>query len=166
MVPPTGPEPPIFREFRDLLGNDVPLQTLGRFEFYEAARDKIRHLLLLPGAKVYANILLTIGVVPPPAGKRVMQKLTTHRQNHAVSKGIGRASSKQYIGRVYHSGESTFRRKVLKRLITGVVVFCMVLGLGSMAFAQTGKYPLISGLRTISWRQRLAPRTSSRLQLG
>ncbi|NLJ86710.1 MAG: hypothetical protein GX322_09755 [Firmicutes bacterium] len=27
----------------------------------------------------------------------------------------------------------------MKRLITGVVVFCMVLGLGSMAFAQTGE---------------------------
>jgi len=69
MVPPTGPEPPIFREFRDLLGNDVPLQTLGRFEFYEAARGQDTALVVATGEqRVYANILLTIGVVPPPAG--------------------------------------------------------------------------------------------------
>jgi L-fucose mutarotase len=65
MVPDTGGEPPIFAEFRALLPG-VELQTLGRFEFYDAARSPELALVIATGERrVYANILLTIGVVPP-----------------------------------------------------------------------------------------------------
>ncbi len=67
MVPEKGPEPAIFAEFRSVLGKGVPLQTLGRFQFYDAARDRNTTLVIATGEqRIYANILLTIGVVPPP----------------------------------------------------------------------------------------------------
>jgi L-fucose mutarotase len=65
MVPESGDEPAIFREFRELLPG-VALQPLGRFEFYDAARGPELALVIATGERrVYANILLTIGVVPP-----------------------------------------------------------------------------------------------------
>lgn len=66
MVPDSGPEPSIFAEFRELLP-DTPLQSLGRFPFYEAAREPRCALVIATGEqRVYANLLLTVGVVPPP----------------------------------------------------------------------------------------------------
>ena len=66
MVPEEGPEPQIFTEFRELLGTEIPLQTLGRFEFYEVAREQDIALVVATGEqRVYANVLLTIGVIPP-----------------------------------------------------------------------------------------------------
>ncbi len=65
MVPDTGDEPPIFAEFRALLP-DMELQQLGRFPFYDAARSPDLALVIATGEqRVYANIMLTIGVVPP-----------------------------------------------------------------------------------------------------
>ncbi len=65
MLPDTGAEPAIFTEFRSILGS-VELQNLGRFPFYEAARSPDLALVIATGERrVYANILLTIGVVPP-----------------------------------------------------------------------------------------------------
>ena len=62
---PDGAEPPIFTEFRSLL--PVPLQPLDRFAFYAAARDESLALLIATGEqRIYANILLTIGVIAPP----------------------------------------------------------------------------------------------------
>jgi L-fucose mutarotase len=67
MVPPEGPEPPIFAEFRELLGDGITLQPLGRFEFYDTARGPDTALVIATGEqRVWSNILLTIGVVPPP----------------------------------------------------------------------------------------------------
>ncbi len=67
MVPAEGPEPAIFAEFRNVLGPSLPLKTLGRFPFYDAARDRNTTLVIATGEqRIYANILLTIGVVPPP----------------------------------------------------------------------------------------------------
>ncbi len=67
MTPEKGPEPAIFTEFRQVLGKDLPLQPLGRFQFYDAARDRNTTLVIATGEqRIYANILLTIGVVPPP----------------------------------------------------------------------------------------------------
>lgn len=67
MIPASGPEPAIFAEFRNVLGKALPLQTLGRFEFYEAARQRHTSLVIATGEqRIYANLLLTIGVVPPP----------------------------------------------------------------------------------------------------
>jgi L-fucose mutarotase len=66
MVPAEGPEPAIFTEFRNVLGKSLPLQPLGRFQFYDAARDRNTTLVIGTGEqRIYANILLTIGVVKP-----------------------------------------------------------------------------------------------------
>jgi len=68
MVPESGPEPPIFASFRSILPQGVPLQPLGRYAFYEAARSPNVALVLATGEqRIYANILVTIGVVPPDA---------------------------------------------------------------------------------------------------
>jgi L-fucose mutarotase len=65
MVPDSGREPSIFGDFRALLPG-LELQTLGRFPFYDAARDSNLALVIATGEqRVYANILLTIGVVAP-----------------------------------------------------------------------------------------------------
>ncbi|PJF39342.1 MAG: RbsD or FucU transport [Phototrophicales bacterium] len=67
MIPDDGSEPPIFSEFRDLLPG-LALSTLGRFEFYDHAKTSDVSLVIATGEqRIYANILLTIGVVPPPA---------------------------------------------------------------------------------------------------
>jgi L-fucose mutarotase len=66
MMPAEGSEPPIFAEFRELLGG-LGLRPVGRFDFYEAARRSDTALVIATGEqRIYANILLTIGVVPPP----------------------------------------------------------------------------------------------------
>jgi L-fucose mutarotase len=65
MVPDTGDEPPIFGEFRSLLGG-LELYILRRFEFYDAARSPDLALVIATGERrIYGNILLTIGVVLP-----------------------------------------------------------------------------------------------------
>jgi L-fucose mutarotase len=64
IVPDSGPEPPIFAEYRSLLPDDVELQTLTRFPFYEAAKSPNTALVIATGEqRTYACILLTIGVV-------------------------------------------------------------------------------------------------------
>jgi len=66
MQPAEGPEPPIFQSFRQVLPAGIPLQPLERFAFYEAARGADTALVIATGEqRIYANILLTIGVVPP-----------------------------------------------------------------------------------------------------
>ncbi|MBA2719148.1 MAG: RbsD or FucU transport [Chloroflexi bacterium] len=65
MVPDTGEEPRIFSEFREILP-DIPLERLGRLPFYEAARGPDLALAISTGdQRIYANLLLTIGVVMP-----------------------------------------------------------------------------------------------------
>ena len=67
MLPETGKEPPIFDAFRGVL-DGLPLQPLGRFSFYEAGRNCDVALVIATGEqRIYANILLTIGVVPQDA---------------------------------------------------------------------------------------------------
>ncbi|MBC7236780.1 MAG: RbsD or FucU transport [Chloroflexi bacterium] len=68
MMPDDGREPPIFARFREVLGEGIPLQPLGRFAFYDAARSCDVALVIATGEqRIYANILLTVGVVPPDA---------------------------------------------------------------------------------------------------
>jgi L-fucose mutarotase len=65
MIPATGDEPPIFEEFRRLLPG-LELTPLARFDFYDAARGPDLALAIATGERrVYANLLLTIGVVQP-----------------------------------------------------------------------------------------------------
>ena len=77
MVPDSGPEPPIFAEFRRLLagattaaGTGPPgpleLSRLGRQSFYDAAASPDVAVAVATGERrIYANLLLTIGVVDP-----------------------------------------------------------------------------------------------------
>ncbi|MEU6806879.1 RbsD/FucU domain-containing protein [Streptomyces neyagawaensis] len=63
MVPPEGePEPPAIAEYRSMLA-PVEVGTLGRFEFYDAARSPDLALAVVTAdTRTYANLLLTIGV--------------------------------------------------------------------------------------------------------
>jgi L-fucose mutarotase len=66
MMPSEGGEPPVFAEFRAILGAKMPLSPLERFAFYDAARHLDTVLVIASGEqRLYANLLLTIGVVPP-----------------------------------------------------------------------------------------------------
>ena len=65
MTPDDGNDPAIFEDFRTLLG-DTELERLGRFPFYDAARGPDVALAIATGEqRLYANLLLTIGVVSP-----------------------------------------------------------------------------------------------------
>ena len=64
-APPEVEKPAIYLEFEALLVN-VPEERLDRFAFYDAARSPQTALVIATGERrVYANILLTIGVIPP-----------------------------------------------------------------------------------------------------
>ncbi len=65
MLPDEDREPSIFSDFRRLLP-ELQLEPLKRFEFYDAARGPDLALAIATGERrTYANILLTIGIVPP-----------------------------------------------------------------------------------------------------
>jgi L-fucose mutarotase len=66
MQPASGDEPSIFADFRRMLPESVELKLLGRFEFYDVAREHDTALVIATGEqRIYANILLTVGVVMP-----------------------------------------------------------------------------------------------------
>lgn len=66
MMPADGVEAPIFASFRKVLPGNVKLEALERFAFYDAARSGNVCLVIATGEqRIYANVLLTIGVVPP-----------------------------------------------------------------------------------------------------
>ncbi|MHB1354392.1 MAG: RbsD/FucU family protein [Anaerolineae bacterium] len=68
MMPASGIEAPIFNAFRQCLPSELELGFLERFAFYEAARSRDVCLVIATGEqRIYANILLTIGVVAPDA---------------------------------------------------------------------------------------------------
>jgi L-fucose mutarotase len=70
MLPAGGATPEIQRAFRKLLPEQVPVNGLGRSEFYQEAKSGDTALVIATGEqRVYANILLVIGVVPPAQGK-------------------------------------------------------------------------------------------------
>jgi L-fucose mutarotase len=65
MIPDDASEPAIFKEFRELMPG-IELEKLDRFAFYDKARESDVSLVIATGEqRVYANILLVIGVVPP-----------------------------------------------------------------------------------------------------
>ena len=62
MLPEDGSTPEIFSEFHELLGG-MELSGLGRFEFYDACcSEKLRVAISTGEKRVFANILLTVGV--------------------------------------------------------------------------------------------------------
>jgi L-fucose mutarotase len=66
MVPPEGPEPEIHAAVRRLLPPEVPLTRRGRTEYYEEVRSPDTALVIATAEqRVWANVLLTIGVVKP-----------------------------------------------------------------------------------------------------
>jgi L-fucose mutarotase len=62
-------DPPIWNEFRSILtsaGHDGKLDQIERFDFYRAGAAETVALTVATGEqRIYANILLTIGVVMP-----------------------------------------------------------------------------------------------------
>ena len=81
MVPDVGAEPAIFAEFRSILEDATTwtppgsaptkgLTTMDRFAFYAAASQHDVAIVVATGERrVYANLLLTIGVVDPDTGE-------------------------------------------------------------------------------------------------
>lgn len=70
MGPGSNLVPSVYKDFRRILPKTIALERLGRFEFYDAAAGGDVALAIATGEqRVYANILLTIGVIPPPNGK-------------------------------------------------------------------------------------------------
>ncbi len=67
MEPENGTEPSVYSDFRAML-EGMELTRLSRFEFYEEASAPDTCLQIVTGEqRLYANILLTIGVVQRPA---------------------------------------------------------------------------------------------------
>jgi L-fucose mutarotase len=63
MATDSGEEPDIYGRFRELLP-EIPLQPLGRADFYGTARGPELAVAVATGEqRLYANILLTLGVV-------------------------------------------------------------------------------------------------------
>jgi L-fucose mutarotase len=66
MQPDDGSRPSAFGRYRQLLGDDLPLQTLGRLEFYAVCREPDLAACVATGDdRLYANVLLTIGFIEP-----------------------------------------------------------------------------------------------------
>jgi L-fucose mutarotase len=66
MRPDDGSTPPVFARYRELLGRALPLQSLGRHEFYAACREPDLAVCVATGdGRLYANVLLTIGFIQP-----------------------------------------------------------------------------------------------------
>jgi L-fucose mutarotase len=64
MIMDDGNEPSIGSDFRQILDDDVPLQSLGRLDFYKASGESSISLVIASGEqRLYANIILTVGVV-------------------------------------------------------------------------------------------------------
>ena len=65
MITDSGAEPDIYADFRRLLPG-MALTATERFQFYDKCRDSDVCLVIATGEqRLYANILLTIGVVSP-----------------------------------------------------------------------------------------------------
>jgi L-fucose mutarotase len=64
MVPEDGSSQTIHKEFGDVLGTEVVLKKLKRFEFYSETNSSDTCLVIATGeTRRFANLLLTLGVV-------------------------------------------------------------------------------------------------------
>lgn len=63
MTPDSGETPEIVKEYQQILGAAVPFSSTTRFPFYEEAASPDTCLVIASGEqRVYANLLLTVGV--------------------------------------------------------------------------------------------------------
>ena len=71
----SGATAPVWDRYAELLGPDLPLQPIDRQDFYAAARSPQLAVAVATGdERLYANILLTVGFIPPrlaPDGSRL-----------------------------------------------------------------------------------------------
>jgi L-fucose mutarotase len=64
MTPPDAASQPVHAEFKEIIGENISIQPLTRFDFYNAAGSPDVCLAIATGeTRRFANILLTIGVV-------------------------------------------------------------------------------------------------------
>ena len=64
MVPPDGTTQAVHTEFQEILGPEIPLKSLKRFDFYEEVKSPDTCLVIATGeGRRFANILLVIGVI-------------------------------------------------------------------------------------------------------
>lgn len=64
MMPPDEAQQQIHEEFLNILGENIPVERLKRFEFYRKSMSPETFLVIATGEKRrFANILLVIGVV-------------------------------------------------------------------------------------------------------
>ncbi len=70
MAPPDGKMPAVVSEYRKLIPKSAPFASLERFDFYEEASTPDTSLVIASGEqRVYANLLMTVGVIPPKIAK-------------------------------------------------------------------------------------------------
>ena len=63
MHPDDKKMPDIVREYKKFLPKGVPVDSVGRFEFYDLASTDDTALVIASGeTKIYANLLITVGV--------------------------------------------------------------------------------------------------------
>ena len=66
IVTDDGSRPPIFTEFEKLLPDNLKLTERGRFNFYDLVKSSDTALVIASGEiRIYANLLLTVGVRLP-----------------------------------------------------------------------------------------------------
>lgn len=66
MLMDNGQEAPIVEEFRKLVPPEIGVKSLPRFDFYDAVNVPQTSVLIATGEqRLYANLLLTVGVVQP-----------------------------------------------------------------------------------------------------
>lgn len=66
MRPDDGPDPEAWRGYSALLGAGLELAPLARFDFYAACREPDLAVCVATGDnRLYANVLLTVGYIPP-----------------------------------------------------------------------------------------------------
>lgn len=63
-VPASGRESEVATQVRAILGTEIPVQALGRFEFYEAVRTPDLCLVVATGdTRIYSCVVLTVGYI-------------------------------------------------------------------------------------------------------
>jgi L-fucose mutarotase len=66
MQPDDGGTPAVWARYRELLGSDLELGSLGRLDFYAACREPDLAVCVATGDdRLYSNVLLTIGYIRP-----------------------------------------------------------------------------------------------------